>query len=99
MALQVHQVWAQHGLVPGLEACVDLPGGYNMMVMDFLGEGWAMLHELFTKSKSASYSNEDRASCMTAVQTSLQTMHNVVVSHGDNDHDGSSTTHRVGHHG
>ncbi|KAG5187915.1 hypothetical protein JKP88DRAFT_262308 [Tribonema minus] len=47
---EVHDAWYEAGgqepLVPKLVDCVELPGGWSMIVMELLGEDWKSLQQL-----------------------------------------------------
>ena len=50
---RVHAAWAQAGLAPDLVSVETLPGGWHMVSMELLGQGWACLDELLLAGRSS----------------------------------------------
>ena len=44
--LEIHETWARAGVAPQLLEFVELPGGWRMVVMEWLGEPWQRLDKL-----------------------------------------------------
>lgn len=50
---RVHAAWAQAGLAPALISVKTLPGGWHMVSMELLGQGWACLDDVLVNSQSS----------------------------------------------
>jgi hypothetical protein len=83
--VQVHEAWQSAGLVPQLHRCQALPGGYNLVAMEFLGPDWVPLWQLSKQPwlGSSSYSDADKEQCLQAVKGALEKAHSIQVKQGN----------------